>query len=122
MVFIVGGTTYEEARAVALQNNTASGVKFVLGGTVVHNSARSVSPLNSAILSLIIASFVEVGRFSNSRHRNCTDLSSEERGQTWSCLPDSINVDWPSSMNARYSEVRVLHSFLRLRQSALAVS
>ncbi|GAQ85616.1 VPS45 vacuolar protein sorting 45 [Klebsormidium nitens] len=45
VVFIVGGSTYEESRAVALQNNTASGVKFVLGGTVVHNSASFLSDL-----------------------------------------------------------------------------
>ena len=45
IIFIVGGTTYEEARAVTELNaqserheGWASGVKFVLGGTSVQNS------------------------------------------------------------------------------------
>mmetsp|Transcript_11778 Transcript_11778/g.24712 ORF Transcript_11778/g.24712 Transcript_11778/m.24712 type:complete len:580 (-) Transcript_11778:137-1876(-) len=41
IVFVVGGTTYEEARAVALHNATVAkdgGMKVILGGTCVHNS------------------------------------------------------------------------------------
>ena len=45
VIFIVGGTTYEEARVVAELNaqserheGWASGIKFVLGGTSVQNS------------------------------------------------------------------------------------
>lgn len=42
IVFIVGGTTYEEARAVAQMNASTPGVRVVLGGTNVLNS-RSFS-------------------------------------------------------------------------------
>lgn len=45
IIFIVGGTTYEEARAVTELNaqserheGWASGVRFILGGTSVQNS------------------------------------------------------------------------------------
>ena len=38
IVFIVGGTTYAEARAVATLNSTIPGVRIVLGGTTIHNS------------------------------------------------------------------------------------
>ncbi len=40
IVFIVGGATYEEAFAVANINRTTQGVRVILGGTTVHNSAR----------------------------------------------------------------------------------
>lgn len=40
MIFIVGGTTYEEARSVALYNAANPGVRFFLGGSVVLNSKR----------------------------------------------------------------------------------
>lgn len=40
VIFIVGGTTYEEARAVALQNASNSGIRFILGGSAVLNSKR----------------------------------------------------------------------------------
>lgn len=43
VIFIIGGTTYEEARTVALQNATNSGTRFILGGSVVLNSKRYVS-------------------------------------------------------------------------------
>ncbi|KAK4576585.1 hypothetical protein RGQ29_027217 [Quercus rubra] len=39
-IFIVGGTTYEESRSVALQNASNSGICFILGGSVVLNSKR----------------------------------------------------------------------------------
>lgn len=48
IVFIIGGTTYEEARTVALLNQEppttggAGGARILLGGTCVHNSARCV--------------------------------------------------------------------------------
>lgn len=46
IVFMVGGSTYEEARSIAELNSQseradggwAQGIKFVLGGTSVHNS------------------------------------------------------------------------------------
>jgi vacuolar protein sorting-associated protein 45 len=40
VIFIVGGTTYEEARSVALYNAANTGVRFFLGGSVVLNSKR----------------------------------------------------------------------------------
>lgn len=42
MLFIVGGTTYEEARSVALYNAANPGVRFFLGGSVVLNSKRYI--------------------------------------------------------------------------------
>lgn len=42
VIFIVGGTTFEESRSVALQNATNSGIRFILGGSMVLNSKRSV--------------------------------------------------------------------------------
>lgn len=42
VIFIVGGTTYEESRSVALQNATNSGIRFILGGSALLNSKRSV--------------------------------------------------------------------------------
>ena len=52
VVFIVGGTTYEEARAVTELNaqsekneGWASGIKFVLGGTSVQNSTTFMHDL-----------------------------------------------------------------------------
>lgn len=38
IVFMVGGTTYEEAKMVAQVNASSPGVRVVLGGTGVHNS------------------------------------------------------------------------------------
>lgn len=40
VIFVVGGTTYEESRSVFLQNSTNSGIRFILGGTAVLNSKR----------------------------------------------------------------------------------
>lgn len=48
VIFIVGGTTYEESRCVALQNATNSGTRFVLGGSVVLNSKRFLKDLEEA--------------------------------------------------------------------------
>lgn len=55
-MFMIGGTTYEEARAVSLfnQDNTAAasgsmptGTRLLLGGTCVHNSSTWVITLYS---------------------------------------------------------------------------
>lgn len=40
IIFIVGGTTYEESRSVALQNSLNSGIRFILGGSAILNSKR----------------------------------------------------------------------------------
>ncbi|XAR62442.1 hypothetical protein NMG60_11017194 [Bertholletia excelsa] len=48
VIFIVGGTTFEESRSVALQNATNSGIRFILGGSVVLNSRRFLKDLEEA--------------------------------------------------------------------------
>ncbi|GMH01037.1 hypothetical protein Nepgr_002876 [Nepenthes gracilis] len=48
VIFIVGGTTYEESRSVALQNASNSGIRFILGGTVILNSKRFLKDLEEA--------------------------------------------------------------------------
>lgn len=59
IIFMVGGTTYEEARTISLLNQESSsngsyaaGTRFLLGGTYVHNSSRSVTmPVSAMPLS-----------------------------------------------------------------------
>lgn len=48
IIFIVGGTTYEESRSVALQNASNTGVRFILGGSSVLNSKRFFRDLEEA--------------------------------------------------------------------------
>ncbi|KAK4747650.1 hypothetical protein SAY87_014236 [Trapa incisa] len=48
IIFIVGGTTYEESRSVALQNATNAGIRFILGGSVILNSRRFLKDLEEA--------------------------------------------------------------------------
>ncbi|WCJ43420.1 vacuolar protein sorting 45 [Euphorbia peplus] len=48
IIFMVGGTTYEESRAVSLQNATNSGVRFMLGGSSILNSKRFLKDLEEA--------------------------------------------------------------------------
>lgn len=48
VIFIVGGTTYEESRSVALQNASNSGIRFILGGSAVLNSKRFLKDLEEA--------------------------------------------------------------------------
>eukprot|EP00850_Spirogloea_muscicola_P012538 SM000081S22672 [mRNA] locus=s81:444749:449655:- [translate_table: standard] len=45
VIFIVGGTTYEEARAVALHNASGAGTRILLGGTGVLNSSSFLADL-----------------------------------------------------------------------------
>ncbi|CAI9721269.1 sorting-associated 45 [Octopus vulgaris] len=40
IVFMIGGTTYEEALTVHCINRSVTGVRIVIGGTAVHNSKR----------------------------------------------------------------------------------
>lgn len=49
VVFIVGGATYEEARAVAQVNASAPGVRVVLGGTGVVNSRMFLDEVEGAV-------------------------------------------------------------------------
>ncbi|CAJ1974316.1 unnamed protein product [Sphenostylis stenocarpa] len=48
IIFIVGGTTYEESRCVALQNANNTGIRFILGGSSVLNSKRFLRDLEEA--------------------------------------------------------------------------
>ncbi|KAK1371893.1 vacuolar protein sorting-associated protein 45-like [Heracleum sosnowskyi] len=48
VIFIIGGTTFEESRSVALQNATNSGIRFILGGSMVLNSKRFLQDLEEA--------------------------------------------------------------------------
>jgi vacuolar protein sorting-associated protein 45 len=49
IVFMVGGTTYEEARVVAQINASSPGVRVVLGGTTVHNSSTFLEEVVDAV-------------------------------------------------------------------------
>ncbi|KAF2653740.1 vacuolar protein sorting-associated protein 45 [Lophiostoma macrostomum CBS 122681] len=51
IVFIVGGTTYEESKMVAQVNASSPGVRVVLGGTVVHNSRTFLEEVEDAVSS-----------------------------------------------------------------------
>ncbi|KZT09400.1 vacuolar protein sorting-associated protein 45 [Laetiporus sulphureus 93-53] len=55
IIFMIGGTTYTEARAVALLNqesaqsgSSTAGVRLLLGGTCIHNSSSFVEMIRSA--------------------------------------------------------------------------
>ena len=43
VIFIVGGTTYEDSRSVPLKNASNSGIRFILGGSAVLNSKGYVN-------------------------------------------------------------------------------
>lgn len=60
VIFIVGGTTYEESRSVALQNASNSGIRFILGGSVVLNSKRYAQ-----VIIIIIFSELASDRWEN---------------------------------------------------------
>lgn len=79
IVFMVGGTTYEEARVVTLLNQdlstggglpgsavaTAAGTRILLGGTTVHNSKRYFDfgePLFTPLMRHFFISFIETFR------------------------------------------------------------
>lgn len=51
IVFMVGGTTYEEAKMVAQVNASSPGVRVVLGGTTVHNSTSFLEEVDDAVES-----------------------------------------------------------------------
>lgn len=51
IVFMVGGTTYEEAKMVAQVNASSPGVRVVLGGTAVHNSTSFLEEVEDAVES-----------------------------------------------------------------------
>ena len=49
IVFMIGGTTYEEAKMVAQINASSPGVRVVLGGTTVHNSTTFIEEVEDAV-------------------------------------------------------------------------
>lgn len=51
IVFMVGGATYEEAKAVASINAVTPGVRVVLGGTTIHNSGTFLDEVEEAVSS-----------------------------------------------------------------------
>ena len=51
VVFVIGGTTYEEARAVAGINAASPGVRVVLGGTAVHNTGTFLDEVDDVVSS-----------------------------------------------------------------------
>ncbi|KAF2866533.1 vacuolar protein sorting-associated protein 45 [Massariosphaeria phaeospora] len=51
VIFMVGGTTYEEAKMIAQVNASSPGVRVVLGGTTVHNSSSFLEEVEDAVES-----------------------------------------------------------------------
>jgi hypothetical protein len=51
VVFMVGGATYEEAKLIATINASSPGVRVVLGGTSIHNSATFLEEVEDAVSS-----------------------------------------------------------------------
>lgn len=49
VVFMIGGTTYEEAKMVAQVNASVPGVRVVLAGTTVHNSTTFLEEVDDAV-------------------------------------------------------------------------
>jgi len=53
LIFIVGGTTYEEAKLVAQINASTPGVRVVLGGTSILNSETFLQVVNLTSMALL---------------------------------------------------------------------
>ncbi|KAK7934945.1 Vacuolar protein sorting-associated protein [Apiospora marii] len=51
VVFMIGGTTYEEAKMVAGMNASSPGIRVVLGGTTIHNAATFLEEVDDAVSS-----------------------------------------------------------------------
>lgn len=49
VIFMVGGSTYEEAKMVAQVNASSPGVRVVLGGTTIHNSETFLGEVEDAV-------------------------------------------------------------------------
>ncbi|KAF2755876.1 Sec1-like protein [Pseudovirgaria hyperparasitica] len=49
VIFMVGGTTYEEAKMVAQVNASSPGVRVVIGGTTIHNSTTFLQEVEDAV-------------------------------------------------------------------------
>lgn len=51
ILFLIGGVTFEEAKCVSGINASSPGVRVVLGGTSVHNSATFLEEMEDAVRS-----------------------------------------------------------------------
>ncbi|KFY84838.1 hypothetical protein V500_08953 [Pseudogymnoascus sp. VKM F-4518 (FW-2643)] len=51
IVFMIGGTTYEEAKLVATINASVPGIRVVLGATCIHNSVTFLEEVDDAVTS-----------------------------------------------------------------------
>ncbi|KAL8734489.1 MAG: hypothetical protein Q9166_001389 [cf. Caloplaca sp. 2 TL-2023] len=51
IVFMIGGTTYEEAKMIAQINASSPGVRVVLGATTIHNSTTFLEEVEDAVSS-----------------------------------------------------------------------
>jgi len=49
IVFMIGGTTYEEAKTIATINANTPGVRIVLGSTSIHNSSSFLADMEAAV-------------------------------------------------------------------------
>ncbi|KAI9751388.1 MAG: vacuolar protein sorting-associated protein 45 [Lichina confinis] len=49
IIFMLGGTTYEEAKTIAQVNASSPGIRVVLGGTTVHNSTTFIEDVEVAV-------------------------------------------------------------------------
>lgn len=49
VVFLIGGVTFEEAKTVSQINASSPGIRIVLGGTTVHNSATFLEEMEDAV-------------------------------------------------------------------------
>ena len=51
ILFIIGGVTFEEAKSVSQINASSPGIRIVLGGTSIHNSATFLDEMEDAVQS-----------------------------------------------------------------------
>ncbi|KAG8532059.1 uncharacterized protein KY384_003696 [Bacidia gigantensis] len=49
IIFMIGGATYEEAKMVTQVNASVPGIRVVLGGTTIHNSATFLEEIEDAV-------------------------------------------------------------------------
>ena len=118
IIFVIGGTTYEEARTVALLNQepasgSTGGARLLLGGTCVHNSARWVLAEYSPII--IPTPFPQFPRDDRPRSRGlpggclraaariCFECASVERESWWG----ELELGWASRDGCISDERRV---------------
>lgn len=53
IVFMIGGTTYEESLTVHNLNKQNPGIKIILGGTTIHNSASFLEEIQQATSGIL---------------------------------------------------------------------